>query len=116
LRVDLHLHSRYSPDSRTSLAALIERCREVGLDRIALTDHNTAEGALELHSQEPELCIPGEEVKTSEGEVIGLFINASIPWGGRPETARFMTTSILARWTKASSSAGGLRQSSLTRH
>ncbi len=79
------MHSRWSPDSSTSLAALVERAREVGLDRIALTDHNTAAGALELKRLEPELTIVGEEVRTSEGEIIGLFITASLPAGGRPE-------------------------------
>ena len=85
LRVDLHLHSEYSPDSRTSLPDLIRRAREVGLDRIALTDHNTAEGALRLSQLEPELCIVGEEVATSEGEILAIFITASIPRGLHPE-------------------------------
>jgi predicted metal-dependent phosphoesterase TrpH len=85
LRIDLHLHSRWSPDSDTSLEALIARARALGLDRIALTDHNTAEGALELARREPGLTIVGEEVKTTEGEIIGLFITASLPSGGRPE-------------------------------
>lgn len=83
--MDLHLHSRWSPDSWTTLERLVARCREVGLDRIALTDHNTAEGALELRTREPALAIVGEEVKTSEGEIIGLFLSASVPAGGRPE-------------------------------
>lgn len=83
--MDLHLHSRWSHDSWTTLEKLIARCRELGLDRIALTDHNTAEGALELQRLAPRLAIVGEEVKTSEGEIIGLFINASIAKGGRPE-------------------------------
>jgi predicted metal-dependent phosphoesterase TrpH len=74
LRADLHLHSIFSHDGRSSLEALIERSRECGLDRIALTDHNTVEGALELARMAPELTIVGEEVKTREGEVIGLFI------------------------------------------
>jgi predicted metal-dependent phosphoesterase TrpH len=74
LRVDLHLHSIYSHDGQSSLQALIERSRECGLDRIALTDHNTVEGALELALMAPELTIVGEEAKTREGEVIGLFI------------------------------------------
>ena len=87
LRVDLHLHSRYSFDSGTPLEALIARCREAGLDRIALTDHNTATGALELKRLAPELCIVGEEVKTSEGEVVGLFLNASIGGNRHPEDA-----------------------------
>lgn len=87
MRVDLHLHSRYSHDSSTSLEALIARCRECGLDRIALTDHNTADGALELARIAPELAIVGEEVKTREGELIGLFITSTIPPWLRPEEA-----------------------------
>lgn len=87
MRVDLHLHSRYSHDSSTSLDALIARCRECGLERIALTDHNTAEGALELARIAPELAIVGEEVKTREGELIGLFITSTIPPWLRPEEA-----------------------------
>ncbi len=83
--MDLHLHSRWSHDSWTTLDKLVARCREAGLDRIALTDHNTAEGALELKRLAPELAIVGEEVKTAEGEIVGLFINATVPPGGRPE-------------------------------
>ena len=85
IRVDLHLHSRYSPDSRTSLEALVRRAAEVGLDRIALTDHNTADGALALRRLAPGLAIVGEEVRTAEGEIIGLFIDATIAPGARPE-------------------------------
>lgn len=85
LRVDLHLHSDFSHDGRSSLQQLIERAHESGLDRIALTDHNTAEGALELARIAPSLAIVGEEAKTREGEVIGLFINARLPPYLRPE-------------------------------
>jgi predicted metal-dependent phosphoesterase TrpH len=79
VRVDLHLHSNFSPDGRSSLDELIQRCAECGLDRIALTDHNTVEGALALAHMAPELAIVGEEAKTREGEVIGLFITGLIP-------------------------------------
>lgn len=79
------MHSRFSHDSSTGLEELADRAREIGLDRIALTDHNTAEGALRLHEMEPELCIVGEEVKTSEGEVIGLWITRSLRPFQRPE-------------------------------
>ena len=87
MRVDLHLHSRYSHDSSTTLEALISRARECGLDRIALTDHNTVEGALRLAQIAPGLAIVGEEAKTREGEVIGLFITRRIPPYMRPEDA-----------------------------
>jgi predicted metal-dependent phosphoesterase TrpH len=74
LRVDLHLHSIYSHDGQSTLDALIARTKECGLDRIALTDHNTVEGALELVRIAPGLTIVGEEAKTREGEIIGLFL------------------------------------------
>ena len=79
MRVDLHLHSHYSPDGQSSLEDLIQRCAECGLDRIALTDHNTVEGALALAKLAPELAIVGEEARTREGEVIGLFITDLLP-------------------------------------
>jgi predicted metal-dependent phosphoesterase TrpH len=87
LRVDLHLHSNFSHDGQSSLEALIERCRECGLDRIALTDHNTVEGALELARMAPGLAIVGEEVRTREGEVIGLFITGRVEPLMTPEEA-----------------------------
>jgi predicted metal-dependent phosphoesterase TrpH len=78
IKVDLHLHSEYSPDSSSTLESLIARCGELGLDRIALTDHNTAEGALRLARMAPQLAIVAEEVRTTEGEVVGLFITETI--------------------------------------
>ena len=75
IRVDLHLHSHFSHDGKSSLEELIDRARECGLDRLALTDHNTFDGAARFMELAPDLAIAGEEVKTLEGEVIGLFIN-----------------------------------------
>jgi predicted metal-dependent phosphoesterase TrpH len=85
LRVDLHLHSNFSHDGRSSLQQLIDRARECGLDRIALTDHNTFDGAAKLVRLAPELAIAGEEIKTLEGEVIGLFITSRVQPFLRPE-------------------------------
>jgi predicted metal-dependent phosphoesterase TrpH len=87
VRVDLHLHSHFSHDGQSSLDELIDRCAECGLDRIALTDHNTVEGALALAKMAPVLAIIGEEAKTREGEVIGLFITGRIPPYLPPEEA-----------------------------
>jgi predicted metal-dependent phosphoesterase TrpH len=87
LRVDLHLHSHYSHDGKSSLEELIARARESQLDRIALTDHNTIEGALALVRIAPDLAIAGEEIKTREGEVIGLFISRRVPPFLAPEEA-----------------------------
>lgn len=85
LRVDLHLHSHFSHDGQSSLQQLIDRARECGIDRLALTDHNTVEGALELANIAPAIAIVGEEAKTREGEVIGLFITGRLPPYMRPE-------------------------------
>ncbi len=87
LRVDLHLHSHYSHDGRSSLAELIDRAHECRLDRLALTDHNTVEGALNFARDAPELAIVGEEIKTREGEVIGLFITSRVQPYLPPEEA-----------------------------
>ena len=90
LRVDLHLHSDYSHDGRSSLQELVDRAGECGLDRLALTDHNVIEGALALAQLAPQLAIVGEEAKTLEGEVIGLFITERIPPYRKPEDAMDM--------------------------
>jgi predicted metal-dependent phosphoesterase TrpH len=79
VRIDLHLHSQYSHDGDSSIEELIRRAAECRLERIALTDHNTVEGALALAEMAPGLAIVGEEAKTREGEVIGLFITSRIP-------------------------------------
>jgi predicted metal-dependent phosphoesterase TrpH len=87
LRVDLHLHSNFSHDGQSSLEELVRRAKECGLDRIALTDHNLVAGALELARVAPELAIVGEEAKTLEGEVIGLFITDRVIPFMTPEDA-----------------------------
>ncbi len=87
LRVDLHLHSYYSHDGKSSLEDLKARADDCMLNRIALTDHNTVEGALLFAQMAPRLAIVGEEIKTMEGEVIGLFITEHVPPFLTPEEA-----------------------------
>jgi predicted metal-dependent phosphoesterase TrpH len=87
LRVDLHLHSNYSHDGRSTLQELVDRARECSLDRIALTDHNVFDGAANLARMAPELTVAGEEIKTLEGEVIGLFISTRVQPFLMPEDA-----------------------------
>ena len=56
-----------------------------GLDGVAIADHNTIEGALALQPMAPFMVIVAEEIKTSEGEIIGLFLKSTIPRGLSPE-------------------------------
>ncbi len=89
LKADFHMHTHYSPDSVLPPEKLVARCLHVGLDCIAVTDHNTTEGAFAVREIAPFMVIIGEEVATSEGEVTGLFLSETIPRGLSPvETAK----------------------------
>jgi len=82
-RVDLHMHTSASPDCLSAPEDVVRRAREVGLDRIAITDHNRIEGAFAAREIDPDLVIVGEEVRTAEGlDLIGLFLTDHIPRGG----------------------------------
>jgi predicted metal-dependent phosphoesterase TrpH len=81
ISADLHIHSNYSKDCATPIETILSTAREIGLGAIAIADHNEIEGAFlakELCGGDP-FVIVAEEVKTAEGEVIGLFLNKAIP-------------------------------------
>jgi len=80
-RVELHCHTRASFDSLSTPEAIVEACRQKGVNRIAITDHNTMAGIAAVQALAPELVIPAEEIKTAEGEVIGWFMTEEIPRG-----------------------------------
>ena len=89
LKVDLHMHTSFSPDCLIPPEKLVARCQQVGLNCIAVTDHNTIQGALAMRALAPFTVIIGEEIKTTEGEVAGLFLQETIPAGLSPqETAQ----------------------------
>lgn len=82
--IDLHMHTSHSWDCATDPEALLYVAREVGLTAVAVTDHNEISGALacaELADEYGIQVIVGEEVKTSQGEVIGLFLSERIEPG-----------------------------------
>ncbi|HEY3290364.1 MAG TPA: PHP domain-containing protein [Anaerolineae bacterium] len=83
--VELHSHTHHSIDSLNRIADIVRTCANVGIDRIAITDHNEIDGALRAHALAPDLVIVGEEVKTSAGELLCLFISKRIPRGMSPE-------------------------------
>ena len=86
LRLDLHNHTSFSADGLMSPAQLLGAAQAKGIDCIAVTDHNTVQGALEavaLANADPSLprVIPGIELATADGEIIGLYIWEDIPSG-----------------------------------
>ncbi|MCE7947496.1 MAG: PHP domain-containing protein [Chloroflexi bacterium CFX4] len=78
-RVELHSHTLYSKDSLTSLETFLRTCEARGLDKVAVTDHNTASGALKLAQLAPKRIIVGEEVMTTEGELLAFFVQETVP-------------------------------------
>ena len=84
LKVDFHTHTYRSKDSLTSIAKFIAAARASGLDRVVVTDHNTIRGALEAFEAAPDIVIPGEEVQTTEGELLAAYVTKEVPRGLEP--------------------------------
>jgi predicted metal-dependent phosphoesterase TrpH len=85
--VDLHLHSSASFDCKTTPESLLSRCHRLGLGPIFLTDHDTIAGARHLQATAIEEIVIGEEIMTTEGEVIGLFLQHPVEPGLTPKAA-----------------------------
>jgi predicted metal-dependent phosphoesterase TrpH len=84
LLVEFHSHTHASKDSLTRPADLIAASRRKGLDRLVITDHNTIAGALASQKLDPELVIIGEEIMTTQGEILAAFVTEEIPKGLTP--------------------------------
>ena len=81
LRVEFHCHTEYSGDCLTRIEDLVETCRQKGIDRLVVTDHNTIAGAVRAWEMAPELFIVGEEICTDEGEFLAAYVTEEVPWG-----------------------------------
>jgi predicted metal-dependent phosphoesterase TrpH len=84
LRLDLHNHTAFSSDGLLSPRELLVEAALRGIGCIAITDHDTVEGALQaaaVAEADPSLprVIPGIELSTRAGEIIGLYIEENIP-------------------------------------
>lgn len=89
---DLHIHTVYSYDGTASVPAVLERAKQIGLDVIAITDHDRIHGALRAVELAPEFgieVIPGIEITTAEGDLLALFVTEPIKPG------RFLIETIL---------------------
>ena len=78
---DLHIHTIYSYDGTASVPAVLARAKQIGLDVIAVTDHDEITGslkALELAPRYGVEVIPGIEVTTSEGDLLVLNVTEKI--------------------------------------
>ena len=84
-KVDLHSHTIYSKDCLTRPEAAIARARSLGLDKLAITEHDNLAGALRAKELAPDLIIVGEEIMTTHGELIAYFVKEEVPRGLSPQ-------------------------------
>jgi len=81
MKCDFHVHTQFSFDSLAKIEKILKKAKEKGIDCIAITDHNEIEGAkkaLEISKDFGILVIPGIEVKSKKGDIIGLNIKEKI--------------------------------------
>jgi hypothetical protein len=84
LSVELHSHSALSHDGRDSVELLLEQAAAVGLDAIAVTDHDEIDASLDAAAKAGEyglLGIPGMEVTSAAGHVLALGVEETVPKG-----------------------------------
>ena len=77
-KTDLHTHSEASPDGGITLAQYQKVLNDGVLDCIAITDHNEVDFALHAHKTLGNKIIVGEEIMTTKGEIIGLFLKEKV--------------------------------------
>ena len=87
--LDPHIHSIYSGDATPKPAQIINRSKKIGLDAIAIADHNTIKGSQEAmkiaEKMDDILVIPAMEVTTSKGHIVALGITEEVEMGKSPE-------------------------------
>lgn len=87
--LDPHIHSIYSGDATSSPKDIIRKSREIGLNAIAIADHNTLKGSKvalnEAKNLDDILVIPAMEITTDKGHIVAIGISEEISQGLSPE-------------------------------
>ncbi|MFZ4515679.1 MAG: PHP-associated domain-containing protein [Acidimicrobiia bacterium] len=82
VRVDCHTHTCYSGDAVTTIEEFAAQLESLALDVVCVTDHHSVRGAYELRALGLSTRIViGEEIRSREGEIIGLFLHERISPG-----------------------------------
>jgi predicted metal-dependent phosphoesterase TrpH len=75
---DLHVHTKYSRDAHCSPEDLAKHLQQHGFSGMAITDHNTTKGAFRKYKLIDFLIIPGIEISTERGHLLGIGIQTPI--------------------------------------
>jgi predicted metal-dependent phosphoesterase TrpH len=81
--VDLHAHSSASFDSVADPRRMVERAVAIGLTHLAITDHERIDGAqraIDVAGERLQVIV-GEEVRSRDGDLLGLFLLQAVPPG-----------------------------------
>jgi predicted metal-dependent phosphoesterase TrpH len=82
IKADLHVHTTYSNDSLITPKELVYYSKQKGLNAVAVTDHNTLEGAWKIARETKDfLVLPGMEVSSADGHIVALNIKERVPRG-----------------------------------
>jgi hypothetical protein len=85
VRVDCHSHTMWSGDSTTTEDELVEAVTASAIDVLCITDHHAIDGARGWLDVLPCRVIVGEEIRSTQGEIIGLFLDERVPFGLTPQ-------------------------------
>lgn len=83
-RIDLHTHSSISPDGGIKPEQYRKLLEDGIMDYIAVTDHNEISAAQEIQKEHGKHIIVGEEIMTTKGELVGLFLKKRVAPGQTP--------------------------------
>lgn len=93
MKCDLHCHTYYSYDSNASVKEVVDQAIRRKIDCLAITDHGEIRGALEArrYAEGRILVLTGIELRTKEGDILGLGVRERIPNGlSAEETVRLI--------------------------
>jgi predicted metal-dependent phosphoesterase TrpH len=81
LKLDLHIHSMHSEDAQGSAKEIKKHLIKKGLQGMAITDHNTIKGGkTAVKESSPDfIVIPGVEISTADGHLLGYNVSKDIP-------------------------------------
>jgi len=88
MKIAFHVHSLYSYDSISSINSILNKCLDLKIDMIILSDHDTTKGSYQLNKlikkKKLKIIAPIScEYSTDSGDIIGVNVNNNITFNNR---------------------------------